>query len=127
MEINSKKQVVVTTEELLNHEGWKERIDARHKIKGHGNRIFRTFELDCGNGYMISVSMTEAIGFSLATCKFSKPFVTTVFRTTFGHASPRMTKISDCKSRSEFERVLYHTLDKKFQLTDLDVQETKVA
>ena len=127
MEINIKKQVVTTRDELLNHEGWKERIDTRHKMKGHGNRIFRTFELDCGSGYKISISLTEAIGFSLVSCEFTKPYVTTVFRTTFGQASSRMTKITDCKNRSEFYSELYRTLDRRFQLTDLDVQEAKVA
>ena len=126
MDINSKRQVVATCEELLNHKGWKERINLRRKIKGHGNRIFRTFELDCGNGYMISIGITEAIGFSLASCEFTKPYIATIFQTTYGHASPRMTKITDCTNRSEFERMLYNTLAKQFPLTDFDVQEVKV-
>ena len=125
MEINSRKHVVTTCNELLNNDNWRERVSSRCKIKGHGNRIFRTFELDCGSDYHISISITEAIGLSLTSLKTTKPYVTTVFRTIYGKYSSRVTDIVDCKNRSEFYMKLYQMLDKKFPLTDFDVQTTK--
>lgn len=126
MTINSRKHIVTTCDELLNNEGWRERTSSRCKITGHGNRIFRTFELDCGNDYHISISITEMIGLSLTSMKTTKPYVTTTFRTTYGKCGSRMTDIVDCKDRSAFFWKLYQKLDRKFKLTDFDVQSTKV-
>ena len=126
MEINSKKRVVTTQDELLNHEGWKEHIESRYKLKEHGNRIFRTFELDCGSDYHISIRICEAINLSFTTLRTSKPFVTTVFQTRYMKYGSRGTDIADCKDREAFYWKLYQTLDKKFPLTDFDVQSTKV-
>lgn len=126
MEVNSKKHMVTSCDELLNHTGWRERVSSRGKIKGHGNRMFRTFELDCGNDYHMTISLTEAIGLSLATLKTTKPYVTTTFHTTYGKWSPRMTDIVDCKDRSSFFMKLYQTLAKRFPLTDIDIQSAKV-
>lgn len=120
------KHIVTTCDELLNHEGWKERVDYRHKEKGHGNRIFRTFQLDCGEGYTIYLRIAETIYLSLTSMKVSKPCVTTNFTTMFGKASHRMTDIKGCGNRDVFYKRLYDHLDHKFPLTDMDVQSTKV-
>lgn len=122
MTINSKGQVVTTCDELMNHTSWCELVNARHKVKGHGNRIFRTFELDCGSGYRIRIAKTEAISFSFSSLEFSKPYVTIQFSTIYGKMSYRHTIISDCKNRDEFYRNLYNHLDHKFPLTDTDEQ-----
>ena len=127
MEINNKKQIVTTCDELLNHAEWHELINARHKVKGHGNRIFRVFELDCGSGYKISIALTESIGFSFSSQAFSKPYITVLFTTKYGTSSYRRTIISDCQNREEFYLKLYNHLAKRFPLTDLDVQSIKVA
>lgn len=126
MTINEKKQVVTTCDELMNHTGWSERVSSRHKAKGHGNAIFRVFELDCGNDYRICIAKTEAIGLSLSSLEFSKPYVTIQFSTMYGKMSHRHTIISDCKSRNEFYWKLYNHLAHKFPLTDADVQSIKV-
>ena len=120
------RQLVTTCDELLNHEGWKERMESRHKEKGHGNRIFRTFELDCGEGYKIHIGIVEMVYLSLTSMKVSKPCVTTNFSTVYGKASFRRTNITDCKDRDLFYKRLYGSLEKRFPLTDLDVQTTKV-
>ena len=118
MNINN-RHVETTCDELMNHALWREHVNLRHKVNGHGDKLFRTFELDCGSGYKISISMSEAIGFSLSSMKFSKPYIMPSFSTRFGTSSYRRTIISDCKNREEFYLKLYNHLDKKLPLTDV--------
>lgn len=125
MKITSRKHVATTCEELLNHDGWHELVSSRFKKKEYGNRVFRTFELDCGNNYFIKITEVVCVSLSLNSLKLSKPYITTVFHTTYGKYGSRMTDIADCKNREEFFMKLYKTLDKKFPLTDFDVQATK--
>jgi hypothetical protein len=126
MEITSRKHLATTCDELLNHDGWHEIAGSRFKKKGFGNRVFRTFELDCGGNYFIKVSEAVCAYMSLTSLKLSKPCRTIVFQTMYGQYSSRMTDIADCTNREQFYMKLYQTLNKRFPLTDFDVQTTKV-
>lgn len=117
MTINN-RHVETTCDELMNHTLWHERVSSRYKVKGYGDKTFRVFECDCGSGYKISIGMTEAIGFSLSSMKFSKPCIIPMFTTLYGTSSFRRTEISGCKNRTDFYLKLYNHLDKSYPMSN---------
>lgn len=119
------RKVVTTSDELFNSPSWVEVVERRHKEKGHGNRVFRQFKLDCGNNREIVVYLTEMIFLSFATCKLTKPTVGVQM-----HVQDRYNffglKLEDGVSRDAIKDELYKRLCKRFPLTDMDVQDCPV-
>lgn len=134
MEILTKpKAVQCTVEELLNHKCWSEALHRRRKVKGHGNRVFRQFHLVCGDDCEIVCYLSEVIGFSLGSCKFTKPFVEVQLQTMERYGvDKKNTRFIHLKllgsdiNRTVLKRDLYRTLCQRFPMTDWDVQECKV-
>lgn len=126
------RKVVTTSDELFNSPSWVEVTERRHKEKGHGNRVFRQFKLECGNNREIVVYLTEMIGLSLVTCKLTKPTVGVIMQVLerFGHnlQDSRFVclKLEEGVTRDAIKDELYKRLCKRFPLTDMDVQDCPV-
>lgn len=126
------RKVVTTSDELFNTPSWVEVVERRHKEKGHGNRVFRQFKLDCGNNREIVVYLAEMIGLSLVTCKLTKPTVGVLIHVLerFGRnlQDSRFVglKLEEGVSGYAIKGELYKRLCKKFPLTDMDVQDCPV-
>ena len=126
------RKVVTTTDELFNSPDWVEVIERRHKEKGHGNRVFRQFRLECGNNRAIVLYLTEMIGFSFATCELTKPTVGVLIQVQERYGSNLQycryigMKLEEGASRDAIKGELYKRLCKKFPLTDMDVQDCPV-
>ena len=119
------RKVVTTSDELFNSPNWVEVIERRHKEKGHGNRVFRQFKLDCGNNRTIVVYLAEMIGLSLVTLKFSKPTVGVLMQVQDKYNFIGL-KLEEGVSRDAIKNELYKRLCKRFPLTDMDVQDCPV-
>lgn len=119
------RKVVTTSDELFNSPSWVEVIERRHKEKGHGNRVFRQFKLECGNDRKIVVYLSEMIGFSLATCEFTKPTVGVQMQVQDKYKFIGL-KLEEGVSRDAIKDELYKRLCKRFPLTDMDVQNCPV-
>ena len=126
------RKVVTTSDELFNSQSWIEVTERRHKEKGHGNRVFRQFKLDCGNNREIIVYLSETIGLSLTTCKFTKPTVDVLIQVNERFGSNLQDsryiglKLEEGVSRDAIKDELYKRLCKRFPLTDMDVQDCPV-
>lgn len=126
------RKVVTTSDELFNSQSWVEVVERRHKEKGHGNRVFRQFKLDCGNNREIVVYLAEMIGLSLGTCKLTKPTVGVLIQVLerFGRnlQNSRFVglKLEEGISGYAIKGELYKRLCKRFPLTDMDVQDCPV-
>lgn len=126
------RKVVTTSDELFNSQSWVEVTERRHKEKGHGNRVFRQFELECGNNRKIVVYLAEMIGLSLVTLEFTKPTVGVLMQVIerFGRnlQNSRFVglKLEEGVSRDAIKDELYKRLCKRFPLTDWDVQDCPV-
>ena len=126
------RKVVTTSDELFNSTSWVEVIERRHKEKGHGNRVFRQFKLECGNDRAIVVYLAEMIGLSLVTCKLTKPTVGVLMQVheRFGRNLQNCRyvglKLEEGVSGYAVKGELYRRLCKRFPLTDMDVQNCPV-
>ena len=119
------RKVVTTSDELFNSQSWVEVIERRHKEKGHGNRVFRQFRLDCGNNREIVVYLAEMIGLSLVTLEFTKPTVGVLMQVKDRYKFVGL-KLEEGVSRDTIKDELYRRLCKRFPLTDMDVQDCPV-
>ena len=126
------RKVVTTSDELFNSPSWVEVTERRHKEKGHGNRVFRQFKLDCGNNREIVVYLAEMIGLSLVTGKLTKPTVGVLMQVheRFGRNLQYCRyvglKLEEGVSGYAVKGELYKRLCKRFPLTDMDVQNCPV-
>jgi hypothetical protein len=119
------RKVVTTADELFNSPNWVEVIERRHKEKGHGNRVFRQFKLECGNDRAIVVYLAEMIGLSLVTCELTKPTVGVLMQVQDRYNFIGL-KLEEGISRDSIKDELYKRLCKRFPLTDMDVQNCPV-
>lgn len=119
------RNVVTTSDELFNSPSWAEVVERRHKEKGHGNRVFRQFKLDCGNNRTIVVYLAEMIGLSLVTGKLTKPTVGVLMQVKDRDNYIGM-KLEEGVSGYAIKGELYKRLCKRFPLTDWDVQDCPV-
>lgn len=119
------RKIVTTSDELFNSQSWVEVTERRHREKGHGNRVFRQFKLECGNNREIVVYLAEMIGLSLVTCKLTKPTVGVLMQV---HDKYKFIglKLEEGVSRDAIKDELYKRLCKRFPLTDMDVQDCPV-
>ena len=129
MEITEKRMVIMSERELLDGD-WKEVVKYRCYMKDSGI-VCRNFRLEIADGWYLTLSKTECIGFSLTTSKFGKVHTICIL-SAYQRISPRCNANRGLRNSADgrcfgdaFAHRLYDAIESRFPMSESEIADER--